>query len=150
MKLFCAGVLVGVIIATVGLASGRSTFASDRSTSKPGPECHQEPYTKNHRTCTLRRGYQYDVEVPSLDLECWQTPAPPAFVGVPTSFSCHRASRPPILRCTEGLVGSLTAWITPYRMYLSFPDQCIPDKSKPKGYVVTKRGGYTKDYLRTP
>jgi hypothetical protein len=149
MRLFAAGVLVGVIIATTGLASGRSTFASGRSAPKPGPECHQEPYT-NRRICTLRRGYQYTVEVPSLDLECLQTPAPPVFVGVPITFSCHRASRPPIIRCIKGLVGSVTAWITPHTMYFGFPDQCIPDKSKPKGYIVTKQGGYTKDYLRTP
>lgn len=130
--------MLGIVLGAA-LASAAATFATSRK-----PECVS--YDADTRACTLKGVDEYLVDVPGLDLQCVTHVRPTDDDGTPY-MSCYRRTN--YNRCVRGRSRSLTAVITPTRMTLRAPDQCVKT-SGGIGFRVTRVGHDLVGYRRSP
>src|SRR5262245_26179588 len=111
MKLLVLGLIAGCAI-----GYGANALAVHATTTAAN-ECHAS-YGKT-RICELRTDREYQVTARALDLSCIVL-LPRKAYGTGYAMSCQRTSRAG--DCVNGIAGSLTALIEPFKMYFKLPD----------------------------
>src|SRR5438105_1994117 len=113
MRLLFAGILIGA-------AFGVGTTAMAGPSASP-QVCRD---FLAMRTCVLNDPaiVRYSIIVPALDVECDAYPRADASAAGYPVVSCERATT--ALKCVDGALGSLTSWITKYKMSLLTADPC--------------------------
>lgn len=144
-------ILLAAITALVCFGVAVPLTAASRATSAmnaPAPKCKP---TGVGWSCVLPRfttdNYRsYSVKIPGLDLSCLYSPEDD-IVGSAEGFSCDRLSMD-ATKCYDGVLGSLSTFITIRRMEVDTPPRCVTTSAKP-GYKITR--GYVPDvYYRNP
>jgi hypothetical protein len=92
----------------------------------------------------------YEFRVPALDLDCTVN-GESRTAGIDAAFACERLSLldpSVVVKCTDGVLGSLSTYISVRRMEIDKPANCVPTTTPPYWKATTNSIHHV--YYRNP